>query len=284
MAIEEVGTLPVVAGVMNYLSEDSSVLRRFTAPGASVNTGFYDAYAVDVHDARATRQPFTVEGNGFELVAHSSAMSDFTDRDEVQRVYAPEVAEFVRTRLGADEVALLEATLRRAADPAANDSQPAAGLVHIDFSPEGADQHARDTYAKHFPDGAGFSRAVSTSFWRVFSPPPQDWPLALVDFQSVDDDEGLPNTLYFVDQIPEDPLGPIDGSPRTVSGSEFHYRPSHRWYYYPNMTREEALFFVLHDSDHTRAWRVMHSAFLDAAAQATVPRHSIEYRTVAFFR
>ena len=284
MAIDDVRALPVVAGVMNYLSEDSTILRRFTAPGASINTGFYDAYAVDVHDARATRWPFTLERNGFELVERPSAVVDFTDRDEVQRVYAPEVEEFVRTRLGADEVALLGATLRRSADPAANGSQPTAGLVHIDFSPEGADEHARETYARHFPDGPGFSRAVSTSFWRVFSPPPQDWPLAVVDFQSLDDDEGMPNTLYFVDEIPDDPFGPIAGSPRTVSGSEFHYRPSHRWYYYPGMTRDEALFFVLNDSDHGRAWRVMHSAFLDAAAPASVPRHSIEFRTVAYFR
>ena len=69
--------------------------------------------------------------------------------------------------------------------------------------------------------GSGFSRAVSTSFWRVFSPPPQDWPLAVVDFQSLDDDEGMPNTLYFVDEIPDDPFGPIVGSPRTVSGWSF---------------------------------------------------------------
>lgn len=284
MAIDELGTVPAVWGVMNYLSEESTVLRRFTAPGASINTGLYDSYAVQVYDARAVHRPFTLERNGFELVHRPSRVRDFTDRDELARVYDAEIEEFVRLRLGADRVALLGATLRRAADPAGHDSQPAAGLVHIDFSPEGAAAHAAETYARHFPDGPGYSRAVSTSCWRVFSPPPQDWPLAVCDFRSLGDDEGRPNTLYFVDAIPPDPFGPIAGSPRTLSGSEFHYRASHRWYFYPDMTRDELLLFVLHDSDHSRPWRVMHSAFLDAETQAVTPRHSVEYRTVAYFR
>lgn len=284
MTIERIGAIPAVAGIMNYLSEESTVLRRFTAPGESLNTGLYDAYAVQVYDARAASRPFALERNGFELVHRPSAVRDFTDPDEIRRVYDAEVADFVRQRLGADEVALLGPTLRRAADPKGHGSQPAAGLVHIDFSPEGAQAHAEETYARHFPDGPGFSRAISTSYWRVFTPPPQDWPLAVCDFRSLDDDEGRPNVLYFVDEIPADPFGPIAGTPRTLSGSEFHYRPDHRWYYYPDMTRDEVLFFVLHDSDHSGAWRTMHSAFLDAEATAAVPRHSIEYRTLAFFR
>ena len=49
------------------------------------------------------------------------------------------------------------------------------------------------------------------------------------------------------------------------------------------MTRDEVLFFKFNDSDHARAWRVPHSAFLDRSARATQPRHSVEFRTVAYF-
>jgi hypothetical protein len=31
------------------------------------------------------------------------------------------------------------------------------------------------------------------------------------------------------------------------------------------------------------AWRVPHSAFRDSTARATQPRHSIEFRTIAYF-
>ena len=40
---------------------------------------------------------------------------------------------------------------------------------------------------------------------------------------------------------------------------------------------------TLNDSDHSRAWRVPHSAFHDKTARATQPRHSIEFRSVAYF-
>ena len=68
-----------------------------------------------------------------------------------------------------------------------------------------------------------------------------------------------------------------------TSGSEFLYSAAHEWWYFPEMTRDELLFFVFHDSDHGRAWRVIHSAFRDPAAETPVPRHSIELRTFAFF-
>jgi hypothetical protein len=49
------------------------------------------------------------------------------------------------------------------------------------------------------------------------------------------------------------------------------------------MTREEILLFKLNDSDQSRAWRVPHSAFRDASVRAAKPRHSIEFRTIAYF-
>jgi hypothetical protein len=49
------------------------------------------------------------------------------------------------------------------------------------------------------------------------------------------------------------------------------------------MTRDEILFFKLNDSDHARAWRVPHTAFHDPTARAAQPRHSIEFRTIAYF-
>jgi len=275
--------LSSVTGVMNYLAPESKVLRRFTAPGNSVNTGIYDAHEVPVYNGRPIQDSFDFDVHGFEIVHQPSAVKDFTDKEEMDRVYIPEVEKFVKERTGADEVAVRGWTLRRAEAPKENDSQPAAGLVHVDFAPEGAEERAEIIYQKTFPDGPGFSRVLTTSFWRVFSPAPQDWPLALCDFNSVDPAEGLPNQLFFVDEIPEKPYGPLNGLKNEVSGSEFHYNPEHKWYYFPDMGRDEALFFKLNDTDHSHAWRVVHSAFFDQTAQATEPRHSVEFRTYAFF-
>jgi hypothetical protein len=273
-----------VPGELHYLAPDSTVLRRFTAPGASVNTGAYESHVVPIHDGRPVQDTFRLDVQGFELTHHRSAVHDFTDKAEVDAIYTSEVVEFVKQRTGADAVVARGWVLRRSADPGANASQPQAALVHIDYGPEGAAMTAARVYAEQFPDGPGYRRALATSFWRVFSPPPQDWPLALCDFRSLRDEEGLPNQLYFVDRVPEEPMtAEVDESKMITSGSEFLYRPEHRWWYFPDMTRDEVLFFVFNDSDHSRAWRVVHTAFRDPAVESAVPRHSIEVRTFAFF-
>lgn len=272
-----------VTGELSYLAPESTVLRRFTAPGESVNTGIYRTYKMPIRNGRPVHDQFTLDRNGFAIIGHASAVADFTDREEVNDVYVGEVAEFVKSYTGADRVATLGWVLRRSADPGVNASQPQAALVHCDFSVTGARGRAEAAYADHFPDGPGFRRALLTSTWRVFSPPPQDWPLALCDYASVEPAEGLDNRLYFVDEIPADLYAEMPPDAPGTSGFEFHHNPGHQWWYFPNMTRDEILFFKFNDSDHSRAWRVPHSAFHDPTARATQPRHSIEFRTIAYF-
>jgi hypothetical protein len=278
---ERVRTVP---GELHYLAPGSTVLRRFTAPGASVNTGAYEPHVVPIRDGRPVQETFRLDVHGFELVPHRSAVADFTDKSEVEAVYLPEVVDFVKQHTGADAVVSRGAVLRRSAAPSEHASQPQAALVHIDYGPEGAAMTAARVHAEHFPDRPRYRRALATSFWRVFSPPPQDWPLALCDFRSVRDEEGLANQLYFVDRLPEDAVTePVDESNMITSGSEFLYDARHEWWYFPNMDRDEILFFVFNDSDHSRAWRVVHSAFRDPTVETATPRHSIEVRTFAFF-
>jgi hypothetical protein len=276
-------TVQAVTGELHYLDPAATVLRRFTAPGASVNTSNYLAHQMPIGNGRPVQDLFTLDRNGFELASHVSAVQDFTDKSEVDRVYPREVAEFVKARTGADKVATLGWVLRRSADPAENASQPQAALVHCDFSVTGAVPRAADAYATRFPDGPGYRRALLTSVWRVFTPPPQDWPLAVCDYASLRPDEGLDNRLYFVDKIPDDLYAPMPPDAPGTSGFEFVHSPAHQWWYFPDMTRDEVLFFKFNDSDHDRAWRVPHSAFFDPNAQATQPRHSIEFRTIAYF-
>jgi hypothetical protein len=277
---EQVTSVP---GELHYLAAGSTVLRRFTAPGASINTGAYEPHVVPIHNARPVQDRFRMDVQGFEIVRHTSAVTSFTDKAEMDAIYIPEVVDFVKERTGADEVASRGWVLRRSAAPGEHVSQPQAALVHIDYSQTGAEMVAPRVYAEAFPDGPGYRRALATSVWRVFSPPPQDWPLALCDFRSLGPHEGLDNQLYFVDRVPEDPMAPVDESKMVTSGSEFQFNPNHEWWYFPDMTRDEVLFFVFHDSDHSRPWRVLHSAFRDPTVQTAEPRHSVEFRTFAFF-
>lgn len=282
-AVGDMTQVQTVEGELNYLAPESTVLRRFTAPGNSVNTGSYRSYVMPIHNGRPIADRFTLDRNGFAIMDHVTAVTDFTDRDEVGRVYVPEVAEIVGAATGADRVVTMRWMLRRSADPSRHAAQPQAGNVHDDYSVAGARETAEATYRSRFPDGPGFRRALITSLWRVFSPPPQDWPLAICDYTSVGEDEGLDNRMYLVDEIPDDLYAEMPATAPGTSGSEFVHNPGHRWWYFPEMTRDEILLLKLNDSDHSVAWRVPHSAFHDTTARATEPRHSIEFRTIAFF-
>lgn len=63
------------------------------------------------------------------------------------------------------------------------------------------------------------------------------------------------------------------------------YSPSHRWYYFPEMTPDKALLLKTYDSETDGRARFMgHSAFEhpDTPPNA-LKRESIEVRTMAFF-
>ena len=285
----------VEAGI-SYVTPDSRVNRRFVAPGVECNTGRYQAHRVKIRDGRPIKDQFTLDVHGFVLTEHHSAVADFFDRDEVERIYPGEVEEAVRALTGASRVVLMSWMIRTSGDLAGHQHQsigythkggvqPPAGEAHVDFMPRRAELLARDLYAQTFPDGNGYSRFIASSLWRSFSDPPQDWPLALCDAGSVRTDEGVPNTLHVVDRIPdrEAMLREMPGEESLIAAAIFHYNPDHRWWYFSNMTRDEIVLLKFHDSDAGKALRTPHTAFHDPSFPDARPRQSIEFRSFAYF-
>jgi hypothetical protein len=278
-----------VLGELSYAAPECTLAVTFIAPANNVKTGVYRSYQMPIHNGRPVQDQFTIDRNGFAIIEHHSAVRDFTDQNEVDRIYAAEVADFVKSYTGADRVATLGWVPRRSVAPDEFASlhraavRPQAVRVHGDHSAGDARKRVANAYAKHFPDGPGYRRALYTSLWRVFSPPPQDWPLALCDYASVGPGDELESRLYYVDKIPDDLHAEMPPDTPSTSGVEFHHNPAHQWWYFPGMTREEILFFKFDDTDHSVAWRTAHSAFLDQTVQATQPRRSIEFRTIAYF-
>lgn len=291
-----------VEAQLNYLLPGPDINRRFVSAGVEVNTGVYGPYPMTIRDGRPIRDHFSLASHGFTLLDAPTKVRDFSDREEVERVYPSEVAAYVQQATGADFVVDHLFTrpgwmIRTSGDVASRQEkkgnqpyvhgggvQPPAGEVHIDTEPSRQQRTAEMLYKRERPDGPGFKRFIISSFWRTFSPPPQDCPLALCDARSVRDDEGTPNVLWVVDKIPqgEAMFAPMndDGQP---AAAIFRHNPAHRWWYFSNMVRDEALLFKFHDSDRKGAWRVPHTAFWDGSLPGAQPRESIECRTIAFF-
>lgn len=268
---------------IQYLRPTSLINRRFWAPGAEYNTGEYDPYPVTIRNARK-HGPFNLDEHGFALGHHQTDITDWEGNYAADSAYSAQVRDQVMKMTGADLVVNMGGMVRTSGKTS-DVWQPPAGEAHVDFTTKSARKIAEMIYRGARPEGKGYDRFICFSLWRVLSDPPQNWPLALCDGSSVGDDEGTHNTKVDVDEIPTgDALfAPIEGEEDMVAATIFHHSPDHRWYYYPDMTRDEVILIKFHDSDHSRTWRCPHTAFHDTTRPDANIRKSMEFRGVAYF-
>ena len=286
-----------VRAQIRFVDPGNFLTRRYVSQGAEINTGTYSDHEVTIRDGMPIRDHFTLDQHGFTIATQPSAVCDFHDKAEVDRLYESEVERHVQALTGADKVVARGWMIRTSADLSERAAQkaegythsggiqPPAGEAHVDTNTVTAQRMARATYEKHFPDSPGFKRFLVSSYWRAFSPPPQDVPLAICDGRTSFGGEEKSNTLFIVDQFPTgDALtAPVEGEDQMIAATIFSYNPGMRWWYFSNMTRDDALLFKFHDSDHSRTWRCPHTAFRDTSFPDAKIRESIECRSVAFW-
>lgn len=267
-----------------YLAPHSRINRFFWAPDGRLSTSVSRDARVTIRNARLAPRPFTLDEHGFTLLHAPTAVTDFRDLEVLRTAYAAEVVETAKALTGADLVLPMGWELR-SANAAGDGVLPPAGRPHVDYDTPTAQNIARTRYAKAQPDGPGYDRFMLFSLWRALSPPPQDWPIALCEFDSAKDDPEVRSVRIKVDMLPEGDarFAPIDGEGEMGASGLFTYNPAHRWCYYPNMVRDEAVLIKFHDSDHSRAWRALHTAFHDTVTPGAIPRESIEFRGCAYF-
>ena len=111
--------------------------------------------------------------------------------------------------------------------------------------------------------------------WRAFSGPPQDVPLALCDARSV-----APQDKQYCEITMKSATGDL----LTWENITYYHNQAHRWWYCPDMTRDEAYVFRSFDSAPGHAEQVPHSAFVNESCPASAPpRASVEVRVFAFY-
>lgn len=286
-----------VRALIRFVDPGEFVTRRYVSQGAEMNTGTYSDHEVTIRDAMPIRDHFSLDEHGFMAARHTSAVTDFHDKAQVEALYEREVEEHVRALTGASKVFARGWMIRTSADLSgraqakvagyrhAGGIQPPAGEAHVDINGATARRMAEATYRQQCPDGPGFKRFLISSYWRSFSPPPQDVPLALCDGRTSFGGEEKSNTLFVVDEFPDEEaaIRPVAGEEDMIAATIFSHNPAMRWWYFSNMQPDDVLLFKFHDSEHSVTWRCPHTAFRDASFPDANIRESIECRSVAFW-
>ncbi|HEX3836382.1 MAG TPA: CmcJ/NvfI family oxidoreductase [Steroidobacteraceae bacterium] len=270
---------PGVISAVNYL-QHMEELPVFYSERHQDNNLKLSSHQIHVTNARRVHPEPSVDGLGFVLTKHTSAVTDFTDAISVDRVYRGELAELIRGITAAPLVIVTPRGVVRWSERHGNtsrfvNSRPGR-FVHVDYSRKSFTEFAQ-RHVADIPDAQRWlhGRYAAFNIWRVFSAPPQDVPLAVCDATSVRP-EDVTTGMAVIDAP--------DAPEFRFESSLFHFSPRHRWYYFPDMTAGEALIFKAFDSDLSRIQGCPHSAFNDPTCPAgAAPRASIEIRAYAFW-
>ena len=258
---------------MNYLADTSIKPVTYNPPpgtGEQRRVGNYGTFPVRIHDARPIADRLDLDREAFALVRRDTAVKNFYDEDEVRDVYYKEVERLLKAETGAAKVVIFDHTIRVAERAVARGLRAPVQLVHNDYTEKSGPQRVRDLLGDEAPSRLQ-RRFAEYNVWRPIVGPVRMMPLALVDATTI-----APRDLVTADLVYRDRTGEI-----------YHglYNPDHRWFYFPEMQRDEAVLIKCYDSEKDgRARFSLHSAFDDPTTPDDAPpRESIEVRSLAFF-
>lgn len=229
----------------------------------------FEPHEVPVHDARQIEA--TLDTQGFVLRPHPTQIADFyADRSAWQDQYEAEVSALVLRATGAADIHIFDHTLRSDSSSVRgeNTTREPATVIHNDYTDTSAARRLRDLLPEEQAESWLGRRHAIINVWRSVRGPVLTTPLACCDASTI-----APRDLVASERRAEERIGELE----LVS-----WNPGHRWYYYPEMERDEALLIKCFDSaTDGRARRSIHTAFRNPHAAADAPpRESIETRTI----
>jgi hypothetical protein len=230
--------------------------------------------AMPITDLRG--QETDLDREGFVLVQHASAVPDLTDMAQVAGVHRGEIAALLQGLTGCDHVAMTPFGILRYSERSgrtgSTDNSHPARMAHVDI----ARADAAAARAKTAPEGQAIARSAQYNVWRVLTPPPQDVPLALCDYRSVDEAADLIDCRAIFD---------TPGKPEwSFANYVIAHGGAHRWCYFSDMHPGEAVVFKTSESDPARAQMVPHGAFDNPLAPPDAPaRVSLEMRGTCYW-
>ena len=269
--------LPGVTAALAYLAPTTErpYIYMYEPPAGTARENCeYRMSPVWITDARAMVSPPSIHAEGFELWDAPTTVADFTDEDAIRNRYYAEAAELAKYVTGADHAYIFDhqIRLREAGRPAltfgrhSDGRRPgAAGRIHNDYT-ETSGQKRFEILPLEERVRARAQRFAIVNIWRSIGGKIVDTPLAVCDARSISVKDLVAAELRYQDRAGE--LYLVQESPR------------HRWAYFSEMDRNDALVFKQYDSQVNGVARFTpHSAFDLPDIPPDVPlRQSIEIR------
>jgi hypothetical protein len=274
-AAERQSPIPIDAS-LNYIAESSEKPVYYAydpPPGVPRVSGRFVAQTMPIQNARAAQEEFSLDKQGFELYRHDTAVVDFYDREEVQRVYYPEVERLLKAATGAAKIVIFDHQVRclPMAQRRERGAREYAKIVHNDYTANSGPRRVRD----HLPPAEAEEllrhRFAEINVWRPIRGPVESSPLAVCDARSIAPNDFVPSDLVYPDKVGET--------------YRFKHNPNHRWFYFPFLERNEAILLKCYDSkEDGRARFTAHTSFEDLTSPPeAAPRESIEVRALVFW-
>ena len=235
-------------------------------------TGTHELKQVAVRNGRLLADQLSLDEQGFVFVEHKTKVSDFFDPTQLESVYYPEVEQLIKSASGASRVVIFDHTLR-SGDEEERETRLIREPVlsaHNDYTEWSGPNRVREILPNE-AESLLARRFAIIQVWRAINQPIQSNPLAVADAKSVE----MEDLIVAERRYPH----------RVGQTYRLKYNPKHRWFYFPEMRREEALVFKVYDSEKDgRARFTPHTSFDDPMAPPNAPsRQSIEVRALAFF-
>ena len=247
-------------------------------PGIPWESCEYDFRPVSISDSRSAVPPCSIDREGFELWDAPTAVRDFFDEEQIRDTYYKEAAELVLSVTGARKAHVFDHLVRRRESNraplsfgrAAGGRAAANGRIHNDYTEESGRRRLGMVLGDP-QTAAQITRFAIVNVWRSINGPVLDTPLAVCDSRTLSAADLVVSEVRY---------------PRRI-GEIYHAVHSrlHRWSYYPEMDRHEALVFKQFDSDVTGVARfVLHAAFDLPFIPSDAPlRESIELRCLVIY-
>lgn len=235
--------------------------------------------AIRVNNGRLVPEQLTIDDASFELIDCPTELStsDFykiqKGEEDAQRYY-DEIAAVVKKKLGCDKVICFNHQVRNQDKVGEDGVAGYAGFSpHTDSSPVNGDELAI-LMAGSGEDVSKYERYAYINLWRnITDEPVENDHLAMLDERT---------TVKPDDYITKDLFG--DGYSTVQYGLNARHVKNHKWFYFPQMKKDEAIIFKQMDSDHTKTGRIcFHMSINDPSISKSYTRQSIEVRMMCYW-